>query len=249
MDIQQYIAQQRQAGATDQQIVQMLMSGGWAQRDAEAAVGASRQPIAPAQPIQAPMPQYQQYSHAPVAARQTSSRRIPLPLLIIVGLLLISSIVIVALAFFNGDAEPSNNEQNVEAVQSEASSDDQSNQQQGNDLGLARRDSERKNTINFLSTELLTFAANNRGILPESGSVAWAEFIKQVSSTDLLIDPSSDKQIEYTVFSPEVGQVQYVRSAQCGVDKIIGAASERQFAIMTKLETGNYYCLDNANND
>ena len=253
MDIQQYIAQQRQAGASDQQIVQMLMSGGWAQRDAETAVQVSyahSQPLqqhTPAPVAAQPQTTYQQHPLMQATAHQKSSRKFPLPMLIIVGLLLLSSTVIIILAATNNNGESNN--QNQATSQSEVSTETPPSQQQTSNSSQAAQDSQRKNTINFLSTELITYAAENNGILPESGSAAWADFVVLIEQTELLIEPSTDSQISYTVFEPEVGEVQYVRSAQCGIDRIIGAASERQFAIMTKLEDGNFYCLDNAESD
>ncbi|MFZ2544508.1 MAG: type II secretion system protein [Candidatus Saccharimonadales bacterium] len=126
-------------------------------------------------------------------------------------------------------------------------------------LQRSQRDTDRKNALSRISTQLVNYQTSNRGGIPDetkltardSGfvtkylggnvSVAGSEYIDPSSGDGYTLsynDNSSD--------TPDAGEIFYATGKLCGLDGAITNGTGRQYALRIKLEgQTSSYCVDN----
>ncbi len=224
MDIQQYIATQRANGLSDQQIIQALMASGWQPEQAQAALYGQMQPFGYAQ--------------------QPTRRLRVWPLILMVLFVLIASGVAIAVKATQKDPPAEQNQtQNTTNTQEEQTPENTEEEEQ--DPNTAEND-RRKSQVNFLVVSLTEYAANNSGKLPESTEEGWSRLTATISNREAITVSETGLELTYTSLTPQEGQIQYVRSAMCSEQTVIGAGSTRSFAVMIRLKDDTYYCQDNS---
>ena len=119
-----------------------------------------------------------------------------------------------------------------------------------------QRDTQRKNDLSRVQTALLNYRTNNKGNLPESGSVLRGPFTDQYLKIDgsTFQDPDgSTYQFAYLGSYESIPHkntngttpIYLYRGAKCGPDEAVTfSQGSQKFAIMMKLEGGGVYCID-----
>lgn len=129
-------------------------------------------------------------------------------------------------------------------------------------LQRGQRDTQRKNDLGRMMSQVLSYQSNNQGVLPDT-TAKWNTFVSSYLTTSgaTFAEPSSGSTYEITAsstlpasttapnFSDDAQNSIYVYTgAKCdpannsGVSANVGA---RNFAALIYQEQGGYYCLDN----
>lgn len=129
-------------------------------------------------------------------------------------------------------------------------------------LQRAQRDTQRKNDMSRVMTQISSYSSNNRGAIPGSlilpatgnfvygylgggsvaGAVAGAEYLEPSTGTGYLFAAANTA----IPGAPALGTIYYNTSAECDVDGAITGSTARKFTLRTKLEGQTaMYCLDN----
>ncbi len=111
-------------------------------------------------------------------------------------------------------------------------------------LQRGQRDTQRRDDVAQISSQMTSYQTNNGGNLP--ASTAFGSFLTTYAKD--LKDPTSGSA--YTAGSttattrPTAGQVQYIRSASCSGENIttITPTNTRAGALRIMLENGGYFC-------
>ncbi|MEI6053927.1 MAG: type II secretion system protein [Candidatus Saccharibacteria bacterium] len=124
-------------------------------------------------------------------------------------------------------------------------------------LQRSQKDTQRKNDLSRIMTQLTNYESNNRGEFPDdliSGDLSFVEnYLGGVDNVTSGGDYKDPKTGTGYVFKPDldvsgVGQVGYKKGAICGTDGAADEtnASDRQYMLIMKLEGQNApYCVDN----
>jgi len=87
----------------------------------------------------------------------------------------------------------------------------------------SQRDSSRKSDISTISSEVTTFTANNRGVLPTAADLTTSDLSTVTTITDMG-DPSDTRAV-------------YKAGQDCD-----GVAADRAYSVSIELESGEIYC-------
>lgn len=125
-------------------------------------------------------------------------------------------------------------------------------------LQRGQRDTQRKNDVSRINTQISNFQSSNRGAIPSAsqlttGSTGFvARYLDGTGSVagDEYLDPTTGQGYQFTTTSndPGEGQINYQTNRLCGTD---GAASTsnanaRNYVLRIYLEGQNVpYCIDN----
>ncbi|MEI6850622.1 MAG: hypothetical protein WCK26_01490 [Candidatus Saccharibacteria bacterium] len=134
-------------------------------------------------------------------------------------------------------------------------------------LQINQRDTQRKNDLARITTQLTNYASNNRGKIPvdltsitdtENGKSFVQNYLGGVSaniSGPEYIDPKLVKGYDFVSSSPdikinlkiEIGQIAYQPAAICGSGSSLNLGNARQFTLRVILEkNATLYCVDNS---
>jgi prepilin-type N-terminal cleavage/methylation domain-containing protein len=125
-------------------------------------------------------------------------------------------------------------------------------------LQRGQRDTQRKNDLSRINTQINNYQSSNRGAIPSasqmtaSGTGFVARYLGgsgSVAGTDYL-DPSSGNgyTVTTTTSNPAQDQINYQTNTLCGVDGAVTStnANPRNYTLRVKLENQvSSYCLDN----
>ena len=111
----------------------------------------------------------------------------------------------------------------------------------------ARRDSQRKNDVSRMASQIENYAGNNNGQIPNSA----AAIATVIGAGSKYFDTSVDKDpsgngytVTYTTTAPAAaGAVSYHDNAVCPSAGV--AATGRNYELQVYLEQGGSYCVDN----
>jgi prepilin-type N-terminal cleavage/methylation domain-containing protein len=129
-------------------------------------------------------------------------------------------------------------------------------------LQRSQRDTQRKNDLSRIVTQLTSYSSNNRGQIPASlittSGVPLQSFVqrylKGASTTVAGTDYQDPQAGTYTFMAanaaipttPVIGNIYYNTSVTCGTDGATQAGTARQFTIRMFLESQQSpYCVDN----
>ncbi len=119
-------------------------------------------------------------------------------------------------------------------------------------LQRGQRDTQRRDDVSRVVSQLQSYATNNRGALPANDVFAASTFqtgyLKATADeTSEFKDPKTG--VSYVIVQGgagdrtlEEGQLQYSRGASCNGENASGSGSARQAAIRVKLEGSGYFC-------
>ncbi len=128
-------------------------------------------------------------------------------------------------------------------------------------LQRSQRDTQRKDDLSRINTQISNFQSSNRGAIPSDDSTNFSSFVaKYLKGSSLRADPE-----EYAdpttgegylfnvnvapgtvVNDPPQGTIYYQEGAKCGTDGEIETGSGRQYALRIPLEGQSaLYCIDN----
>lgn len=122
-------------------------------------------------------------------------------------------------------------------------------------LSRSRQDTQRREDLSRVSSQLTSYMTNNNGKLPSnststSSATSFGSFVDRYMKVDgdTFEDPVEG---EYSLDTNsggseelEVGVVQYIRGATCEGENATGDGTTRQAALRTKLAGSGHYCLD-----
>lgn len=128
-------------------------------------------------------------------------------------------------------------------------------------LQKSQRDTQRKDDLSRINTQIQNYQSSNRGRIPADGTSGFTPFIDKylngsglVADVDQYADPTTGEGYTFNpnigvgvaIPDPQPGTVYYKTSAKCGNDGEIVAGSGRQYALRTALEGQEaLYCIDN----
>lgn len=114
----------------------------------------------------------------------------------------------------------------------------------------SQRDTQRRNDMGRLMSQLANYTANNKGNVPSDDTQLQTFVTNYVKANgDQFADPTNgDYKLHFasstTDFDATLGTVNYYYQAKCDGENAMGAGS-RSIAIRTKLERGGVYCQNN----
>lgn len=112
-----------------------------------------------------------------------------------------------------------------------------------------QRDSERRNAVTNVVSQLSSYKTNNRGALPANDS--FNSFLNSyLRSSGDFTDPQTGE--DYIAQSSgtagdatlEIGNIQYIRGAKCDGEDATQRGTSREAAVRVKLESGGHFCQD-----
>ena len=115
-------------------------------------------------------------------------------------------------------------------------------------LQRGQRDSQRRDDVSRVVSQLTSYATNNRGSLPGALDTSFLNNYMKASDGEFQ-DPKSGST--YTIASAGTagdatlaeGQIQYIRGNKCdGENATVGSQGNRQAAIRIKLEGSGHFC-------
>lgn len=125
-------------------------------------------------------------------------------------------------------------------------------------LQRGQRDTQRKNDLSRVSTQITNYSSSNRGSLPPNGSLTTvgtgftARYLGgtgAVADANEYSDPTTGLGYTLSATAPAtltVGTIYYQTSTICGADGAIVGGTGRQFTLRTQLENQDSpYCIDN----
>ncbi|MDB5177333.1 MAG: hypothetical protein JWN75_1001 [Candidatus Saccharibacteria bacterium] len=129
-------------------------------------------------------------------------------------------------------------------------------------LQRGQRDTQRKDDLSRINTQLQNYQSSNRGSIPseskliEAGSGFVTRYLNGPGAQDSArqaggeyVDPTSGEGYRFTtgtVTDIPQGTINYQTGMLCGTDGDVTNGSGRQYALRTKLENQSaYYCIDN----
>lgn len=124
-------------------------------------------------------------------------------------------------------------------------------------LQRGQRDTQRKDDLARVNTQLSNYASNNRGSVPNSTSIVGDNgFVqKYLGGSDSTAggeyrDPRSGSGYSFTTEDDStdvaLGQINYRVGRRCGTDGATTSGSARQYALRIRLENQTSpYCIDN----
>lgn len=106
----------------------------------------------------------------------------------------------------------------------------------------ARRDTQRRGDASAYTAALDSYAANNGGVYPATGTGLTATYFSRNDPTT-----GSPYTVQATV-PTSAGQIQYVLSAKCNGNTVqtITPAQSGQYAVVMYMESGGATCYDNS---
>lgn len=116
-------------------------------------------------------------------------------------------------------------------------------------LQRGQRDTQRRDDVSRVVSQLQSYATNNRGALPANDAFAAASFQNGYlkAGDGEFNDPKTG--VSYVIVQGgdgarvlEEGALQYSRGASCNGENATGSGSARQAAIRVKLEGSGYFC-------
>lgn len=116
-------------------------------------------------------------------------------------------------------------------------------------LQRGQRDTQRRDDVSRVVSQLQSYATNNRGALPANDAFASSSFQNGYlkAGDGEFNDPKTG--VSYVIVEGgagdrtlEEGQLQYSRNASCNGENATGSGSARQAAIRVKLEGSGYFC-------
>lgn len=129
-------------------------------------------------------------------------------------------------------------------------------------LQRSQRDTQRKNDVSRIMTQLTSYSSNNRGQIPPSlittSGAPLQSFVQRylggLTTTVAGTDYQDPQAGTYTFMAanaavpaaPVIGNIYYNTSVKCGIDGATVAGTTRQFTIRMFLESQQSpYCVDN----
>ena len=121
-----------------------------------------------------------------------------------------------------------------------------------------QRDTQRKNDMSRILSQLKTYQSNNRGQYIsdfQSKASQYASFEANYLPIDEFKDPTTGERCKVILCNgdgtarcweePEIGEYMYNSNGKCdGEDYIDFKGNSTQYVIRTKLEGGGFYCID-----
>ena len=117
-------------------------------------------------------------------------------------------------------------------------------------LQRGQRDTQRRDDVSRVVSQLQSYATNNRGQLPDDAAFRATAFQDGYlkASTGEFNDPKTG--VAYVIVSATTagdaaltdGQLQYKRGVSCSGENATGTGSLRQAAVRVKLEGSGYFC-------
>jgi prepilin-type N-terminal cleavage/methylation domain-containing protein len=112
-----------------------------------------------------------------------------------------------------------------------------------------QRDSERRNAVTSVVSQLSSYKTNNRGALPANGN-DFESFLRNYMDGDNFTDPKEG--VPYKAQSAnsdgdddlELGFIQYIRGFKCDGETATARGTSREAAVRIKLESGGHFCQD-----
>lgn len=114
----------------------------------------------------------------------------------------------------------------------------------------SQRDTQRRNDMGRLESQLANYTANNKGQVPSTSAELTTFVTTYVKANgDQFADPTNGDYILHFAsstsdFIATLGTVNYYVGAKCDGESAV-AAGTRSIAIRTKLERGGIYCQNN----
>lgn len=109
-----------------------------------------------------------------------------------------------------------------------------------------QRDTQRRDDGSRVISQLQSYATNNRGALPTTGSGSDRSFDAFLTTylTGDFNDPSTGERYGSTQDDPGTGEFQYRQGHECNGESIqpVSGGSNRQGAVRIQLESGGFFC-------
>jgi len=129
-------------------------------------------------------------------------------------------------------------------------------------LQRGQRDTQRKDDLSRINTQLQNYQSSNRGSIPSEAKLVDSDkgfvlrYLKGPGAQDgskqaggEYVDPTSGEGYRFTtgdVADISLGTINYQTGKLCGEDGDVKSGSGRQYALRTKLENQSaFYCIDN----
>lgn len=110
-----------------------------------------------------------------------------------------------------------------------------------------QRDSERRNAVTNVVSQLSSYKTNNRGALPSNDS--FSNFLTSYMGDDFTDPQTGEAYVAVEGLKAgennlEVGEMQYVNRGKCDGEDINTTGTSREAAVRVKLEGGGHFCQD-----
>jgi prepilin-type N-terminal cleavage/methylation domain-containing protein len=128
-------------------------------------------------------------------------------------------------------------------------------------LQRSQRDTQRKDDLSRINTQISNYQSSNRGAIPSDGTSDFGSFVAKYlkgaglrADADEYADPTTGEGYLFNVSvapteainEPSQGTIYYKATAKCGNDGEIETGSGRQYALRIPLEgQSSLYCIDN----
>lgn len=127
-------------------------------------------------------------------------------------------------------------------------------------LQRSQRDTQRRNDIGRLLSQVSQYQSNNQGQVPgsksgSSPSQQITDFVDRYLKVgdDRFDDPTTNQPYNLVIGNgttrpgaEEYGKVHYYLNARCNGEEVTAGAGGRNVAVVTPLEGGAYFCQDNS---
>lgn len=116
-------------------------------------------------------------------------------------------------------------------------------------LQRGQRDTQRREDVSRVASQLTSYSTNNRGSLPGNQAELDSFMANYMNKGgDTFADPSSGTAYTAKYFSgnpgtdPADAQIQYAQNATCDGEQIVTGGGTRQGAVRVKLEGSGFFC-------
>lgn len=112
-------------------------------------------------------------------------------------------------------------------------------------LQRSQRDTQRRDDVSRMTSQLNSYATNNRGNLPnpsdgEEMSRFMASYMRQGDGE--FRDPQTGNNYAVSTSNPSTSSIQYVRGSECDGEGLKSAGGNRQAAVRIQLEGSGTFC-------
>lgn len=120
-------------------------------------------------------------------------------------------------------------------------------------LQRSQRDTQRKNDLSRLMSQVSNYSSNNQGAVPDTQTKLDDFRTRYLTTNDSFNDPTTGNVYTTTLKAtstwasdkPGVGTIYYYLNAKCSGESVTTGAGNRNVAIVTQLESNAYYCQGN----
>ena len=109
-------------------------------------------------------------------------------------------------------------------------------------LQRGQRDTQRRDDVSRFVSQLTSYATNNRGALPATGSIDAFVASYMKGGGNEFKDPETGEDYTVSDATPTTKRLQYVRNAHCDGENVVSGGGERQAAVRVQLEGSGFFC-------